>query len=288
MSKLEHALDAAARGFAVFPQQGKRPAIRRWPDNASSKPSVITRWWTRWPEHDIGIALPPDIYVLDADTPAAMDALYAMEADGTLPPATLTVRTAKGEHRYFRVPHELARKTPGPNATGLAAIEGKGSPGPVTWAGSVHPSGHVYRIAFDAPIAHMPGELVRAIGPKRARRDHGDATAAERELWACAHAHATVLIGFDWIADARADLRLTARALRCELPDMPSGWADRAFRAGAYLGPHVATGALGLDQTIKELTDIFAELDTEGRDNSHVLRSIERGLATGARGAVAL
>lgn len=288
MSKLDHALDAAARGFAVFPQQGKRPAIRRWPDNASSKPSVITRWWTRWPEHDIGIALPPDIYVLDADTDAALDAASALNL-----PSTLTVETARGCHWYFRVPHELRRMT---GAGGnLFSLEGKGAPGPVTWAGSVHPSGHVYAILCDAPIAHMPGELVRAIGPKRTTRDHGDATDAERETWAAAHA-ANIDLGcrFDFGPardardDAYADLRLTKRVLRCELPDMPAGWADRAFRAGAYLGPHVATGALGLDQTTKELTDLFAEMDTEGRDNSHVLRSIERGLATGARGSVSL
>src|SRR4051812_17153635 len=159
LSKLEHALDAAARGFRVFPQTGKRPAIRNGPENASSKPSVITRWWTRWPDADIGIALDADVYVLDADTPEAIAETLKLN----LPP-TLKVLTARGFHLYFRVQSQLARKTGG--GAGFDSIEGKGMPGPVTWAGSVHPSGHVYTISFDAPIAMMPGPLVQAIGPR--------------------------------------------------------------------------------------------------------------------------
>lgn len=280
--KLEHALDAVSRGLPVFPQDGKRPSIRRWPDNATLKESVIARWWKRWPDADIGIALPADIYVLDADSGLAVLALAGL----SLPP-TLTVSTARGQHRYFHVPHELARKTPLPAATGFACVEGKGRPGPVTWAGSVHSTGHVYAVLVDAPIAWMPGELVRAIGPRRERTDAGAATAAERSEWDTARTRTQVsanhVLAFDIEADARADLRLTLNALRLDLPHMPTSWADRAFRAAAYLGPHVASGGLGLDETVQELTDLFRELDEQGGDLSHVVRSIERGMAVGAR-----
>lgn len=279
-TKLEWALDAAARGLRVFPQVGKRPSIRRWPDNATASEEAIHRWWTRWHDADIGIALATHLYVLDADTLPAMHALYELGL-----PLTLTVATARGEHRYFRVPHELARMT-GSGGDGLAALEGKGSPGPVTWAGSIHPSGFEYRIAVDAPIAHMPGELVRAIGPKRPTANAGEATPAEREQWATRHRVVSMqhVGASEWVRDdAVADLRLTTRALQSELPDMLTGWASRFFRAGAYLGPHVASGGLGLDEAAKELTDLFHSLNTQGGDPSHVLRSIERGLATGAR-----
>lgn len=286
MTKLEHALDAASRGLRVFPQVHKRPRIRNWPDNASAKPSVITRWWTRWPDADIGVALDADIYVLDADTRDAQDAWADLNS-----PRTLMVETARGFHAYYRVPHQLARKTG--DGVGLDSIEGKGMPGPVTWAGSVHPSGHVYTILVDAPIAMMPGPLVQAIGPRRARAGTGEATAAERATWARRHYDCSRIaadigapgqrVCYDSVTDARVDTRLSLRTLRCELPDMPTGWADRFFRAGAYLGPHVASGALGLDDAAKELTDLFQELDTQGASPDHVLRSIERGLATGAR-----
>lgn len=292
MTKLEHALDAASRGLPVFPQDGKRPSIRNWPANASTSIEVITRWWKRWPDADIGIALPEDIYVLDADTPAAANVLIALGLIDT----TLTVATARGSHMYFRVPHPLARKTPVPAATGFAAVEGKGTPGPVTWAGSVHPTGFVYTISFDAPIAWMPGELVRAIGPRRARTESGVATPDERAEWNAARARVDAMASAsltitpsnfaasELLTDAAADMRMTLRALRYDLPEMQTGWADRFFRAAAYLGPHVATGGLDLDETIQELVALFTELNTDGGPPDHVTRSIERGIATGARG----
>jgi hypothetical protein len=290
-SKLAYALDAIARGLPVFPQRGKRPLIRAWPTNATLKPSTATRWWTRWPDADIGIALPPDIYVLDADTPDAMDNLYELEETyGRKFAETLTVRTARGEHRYFRVPHELARM-PGGGA-GIHAVEGKGSPGPVTWAGSVHPSGHVYAVTFDAPIAKMHGKLVAEIGPKRDQTRAGEATDEERERWAAAVAELLRNLRAgenDYAGEQRiasvADLRGQLRLLRLDLPELPTGWADRAFRAGAYLGPHVASGGLGLDETQEALVQVFKECDTQEGPNDHILRSIARGLATGARSA---
>lgn len=282
MTKLEHALDAARRGLPVFPQIGKVPKIKQWPLNASAKESVITRWWTRWPDADIGIALPADVYVLDTDSDDALTAATDLRL-----PRTLTVKTARGSHYYFHVPFPLARMTGG--GAGLRAIEGKGTPGPVTWAGSVHPSGHVYEIEVDAPIATMPGALVREIGPKRNQQRVGEATRDERTAWSFLYARVVrraedgSMMPRELLIDARADRALVLRALRCELPDMPTGWADRFFRAGAYLGPHVAAGAYDLDTAIQELTAVFNDLDTQGGDPGHVLRSIERGLATGAR-----
>lgn len=286
LSKLEHALDAAVHGLPVFPQQGKVPAIRAWPTNASAKPSVIERWWTRWPEHDIGIALPPDIYVLDADSSVAL-----MDYDRLGLPRTLRVQTARGFHAYFRVPAQLARVSPGGP---LGALEGKGAPGPVTWAGSVHPTGVVYRLVVDAPIATMPGELVRRIGPKRAGRRQGEATPEEQGRWAHAasnlrytvqrHDPGTDILT-DLVRDAQADLHMAQRALDCELPEMEHGWADRFYRAAAYLGRHIPSGALTLDEVTGELVAMFQKHDTRGDDPSHVFRSIRRGAAAGARDA---
>lgn len=294
MTKLEHALDAIGRGLRVFPQAGKVPKIRKWPENATSNPKVATRWWTRWPDADIGIALTPDLYVFDADSYEAVYALNKIVNSDTYLPGTLCIATARGFHAYYRVPYPLARMVPAPGATGLRAIEGKGAPGPVTWAGSRHGSGWVYEISDDVPIASMPAALVREIGPKRSQRLVGDATPAEcaaySERYRAVQARLTGSLrqaetASLLLSDARADKRLVLRTLRLELPEMDSGWADRFFRAAAYLGPSVACGGLDYDDTIQELTDLFEELDTDGGDPGHVLRSIERGLATGAREA---
>ncbi len=284
MNNLAHAHDALARGLRVFPQEGKRPKIRQWPQNATDKPSVAERWWARWPNADIGIALTPDLYVLDTDSGDALAAVGLLDL-----PRTLTVTTARGAHYYFRVPHQLARM-PGGGA-GLRAIEGKGSPGPVTWAGSRHASGLVYEIEVDAPIANMPRPLVDAIGPKRSQQRAGEATPTELEDWrgrayrVAAHINAGDQLCIELVVDAAADQRLALAALRCELPNMPSGWADRLFRAGAYLGPHVASGALTYYDVKEGLDTVFYDLDTDGGDPGHALRSIERGIALGAREA---
>jgi hypothetical protein len=283
-TKLDFALDAAARGFRCFPSEGKRPLIRRWPDNASSKESVLTRWWTRWPDADIGIALDADTYVLDADSSDALVALATLDL-----PRTLRVQTARGVHVYFKVPHELRRLNPLPHGkVGLAVLEGKGRPGPVTWAGSVHPSGHVYTVVCDAPVAQMPGELVRAIGPKPAQSAAGEATRDELAEWHGRHVHALAggwpgVVADSLLLDAKADLRAQRRALQSSLPHLPTGWANEFFKAGAYLGPHIASGGLGYDDTVKELTDLFHECNEQDGDPSHVLRSIERGIVAGAR-----
>lgn len=284
-SKLDHALDAAARGLRVFPQKAKIPGIKRWPDSASAKPATIEKWWARRPNADIGIALDVDTYVLDADSYEAVAAQIDLDL-----PRTLKVATDRGAHLYFKVPHELARQAA---VCGVPGLEGKGAPGPVTWAGSAHPSGFVYRIVVDAPIADMPAWLAERIGPRRPRVDAGEATDAERADWARAResvvsrATPATLVAAE---DARADLSLTLRALRFKyLPHLAHGWADRMFLAAAYLGPHVAVGALGLDDTIKELTAVFEECNTAPTgEPDHVLRSIERGLAMGARGAASL
>lgn len=280
LTKLAYALDAIERGLPVFAQRGKRPLIKAWPTNATLKPSVAVRWWTRWPDADIGIALPPDIYVLDADGEEARLQLLD-EVRGT---PTLTVATARGLHAYYRVPFELARMT-GDAAHGLRCIEGKGSPGPATWAGSVHATGHVYAILDDLPIAKMYGKTVTEIGPKRDQTRAGEATDEERERWTAARCADRYDIYGNLRSDASADLRGQLRLLRLDLPELPTGWADRAFRAGAYLGPHVASGGLGLDETQEALVQVFKECDTQEGPNDHILRSIARGLATGARSA---
>ncbi len=162
----------------------------------------------------------------------------------------------------------------------------------MTWAGSVHPSGHVYTLAADAPIAPMPAKLVARIGAFTETVGYDEATPAERAEWerahiACSPSRTVHGLWAALVEDAAADLALALRALRLDLPNMPTGWADRFFGAAAYLGPHIASGTLGFDDTIGELTAVFHELDTEGGDPTHVLRSIERGLAVGARGASA-
>ncbi len=109
------ALDYAASDWAVFPllPNTKRPATEHGLKDASTDHDTIREWWSRWPNANIGIALPPelvavDIDVKDVDGHATMAELAAPH--GGLP-GTLTVETTTGGwHLYFKKPPEVRVK----------------------------------------------------------------------------------------------------------------------------------------------------------------------------------
>ncbi|MGP4004007.1 bifunctional DNA primase/polymerase [Streptomyces sp. 8N706] len=124
--QLRGALDAAARGWHVFPllPDSKRPAIRSWEVRATTDPHRIRRCWGTAP-YNVGLATGPShLVVVDLDTPKgeddALPEAWAMPgiADGTdvlavlcerygqpYPGDTFTVRTGRGgTHLYFAAP----------------------------------------------------------------------------------------------------------------------------------------------------------------------------------------
>ena len=102
---LEHALAYAERGWRVFPVQGKKPAIVRWPKRASSDPAQIRTWWERWPEANIGIAMTRSrLLVLDIDPrnggDESFDRLLATVGRSILDAPTV-LSSRGGRHLYF-------------------------------------------------------------------------------------------------------------------------------------------------------------------------------------------
>ena len=184
------ALDAAARGWHVFPLAvgAKRPALhgaarcpgtgacaeghRGWEQRATTDPHRIRRAWAHAP-YNVGIATGPSgLCVLDLDTAEPGEpvperwarhgvrggedvlAVVAAEAEQDVPGDTLTVATPSGGlHLYFAAPHGVElRNTGGDAGRGLGwKVDTRAGGGYVVAPGSVTGTG-TYRSALDANI----------------------------------------------------------------------------------------------------------------------------------------
>src|SRR5690606_31011773 len=98
-SKLNAALDAAARGFRVFPlrRDTKLPWQEGWQQAATTNKEQITEWWRENPNYNIGIATGNGTLVVDIDVKngkQGASSLEILELMGL--PESLTVKTASG------------------------------------------------------------------------------------------------------------------------------------------------------------------------------------------------
>lgn len=106
MNMLKHALEYAAQGFKVFPitPGAKKPPLIEW-RNASSEVGLITKWWTQWPNANIGFAAGQSGFtVIDVDTKDGRNGrqtLAWLELEGCVLTPTRMQRTPSGGLHYF-------------------------------------------------------------------------------------------------------------------------------------------------------------------------------------------
>ncbi|MET7911523.1 bifunctional DNA primase/polymerase [Streptomyces avermitilis] len=187
-AQLSAALDAASRGWHVFPliPGAKRPAVRDWETRATTDRERITRCWTHAP-YNVGIATGPSgLIVVDLDTPKGPDdtppaewaehgvtdgadvlALLCERHGQPFPADTYAVRTwSGGTHLYFAAPEgEPLRNTAGDSARGLGwKVDTRAVGGLVVGAGSIF-AGEPYTVAHHAPVAPLPGWLAELLRP---------------------------------------------------------------------------------------------------------------------------
>jgi len=104
---LEAALEYAARGWPVFPLDGKKPITSNGVKDATTDEDQIRTWWKDHPRANIGLACgEASAVVVDDDGPKAKEAIaeyvrvHGIEtAEADL--STSRVKTGKGEHFYF-------------------------------------------------------------------------------------------------------------------------------------------------------------------------------------------
>ncbi len=159
---LGEALALAARGFRVFPVDGKLPRVKAWQRHATTDEAQIRAWWAHWPNADIGIAggREAGIFVVDMDPRNGGEASFAaLEGEHGAFPSTYTVMTGgDGAHLYYVYPDDGA-----PNGWRKEIARGvdiKADGGYVVGPGSLHASGKRYAILDDVPIAPAPAWLL--------------------------------------------------------------------------------------------------------------------------------
>ena len=106
---LAAALAYGKLGWKVFPiREGTkdRPHLKEWGVWATSNPKQITKWWTRWPRANIGLACGPSlIAVVDVDTKENKNGQRTIDLlevlDGLRLSPTRTLRTPSGGRQYL-------------------------------------------------------------------------------------------------------------------------------------------------------------------------------------------
>lgn len=265
--KKEAALAYAKRGWRVIPVDGKRPTLVNggveWQLAASSDTSVITEWWGKWPDANVGILCDKHFgFVLDIDDPAILSFLPDL-------PKTLEARTPSGgRHLVFQHPAGIEV---GNHAKGLrASAKIKGyTPQSPTWRKTIDvrgPSGQIVVspspgyswVDADCPIAPAPLPLLQAL------RAHGEETAVPDR--------APVVMGHYEMAAAEKE----ATALSLMAPH--SGRGTATYAAAAALGS-LSMSLADVEKYLLPAVDVNGLIETDGL--AHVKREIQRGWLQG-------
>lgn len=182
----DECLDMAEAGLRVFPchypradrrcscgrplcgNQGKHPMHEGWAASATSDPARIRELWEEHPEANVGVATGAGIVVLDIDPRHDGETGLAelVRVYGELP-ETLTVRTGSGGwHYYFRTTQRV------PNSASRLArgVDTRGEGGLVIAPPSLHVSGGRYSWHRIAPIAELPGWIIRKLAKPEPQR----------------------------------------------------------------------------------------------------------------------
>ncbi|SKM23337.1 bifunctional DNA primase/polymerase [Mycobacteroides abscessus] len=153
------ALRYTEMGWRVFPckPKSKQPATAHGFKDATTSRGQVESWWDSKPQYNIGVCPPDDVVVFDLDHSTVVE---GFENEFGPLPQTLTARTRRGQHLFFRVPAGVRVPTTG--EFNRAAVDIKtGASGYLIAAPSAHPSGGRYQwVDEDAPIADLPDSLL--------------------------------------------------------------------------------------------------------------------------------
>ena len=138
---LKAALSYARQGWSVIPLEprGKNPLVK-WKSFQTERAdeNQIKKWWTDWPDANIGVVTGAisGMFVLDVDGEEGQKSIEGRDLR-----ATVTSRTGRGSHYYFKIPE--GRKIE--NKVGiLKGVDIRGEGGYVVVPPSIHSTGRTY------------------------------------------------------------------------------------------------------------------------------------------------
>jgi len=164
INNLEVAIVHADAGIPVFPvdvhydaakdKWEKIPHITDYPNNATTDPNQIKRWWETYPDALPGIGLgQADLVLLDPDRHGAADGVAAWEALAAvhgLPVGPVMITAGGGLHLYFKQPEG---EKLGNSSGGLPeGIDVRGARGFVIAPGSIRPDGERWQPQEGSPL----------------------------------------------------------------------------------------------------------------------------------------
>lgn len=157
-SKLEHALDYARRGWAIFPllPDSKKPAVDKWQFRATTDETQIRKWWEKEPDYNIGVRCDGRA-IADIDVRKATDEIITEFAEKYLANGhkSLTVTTwSGGKHIIYSLPPGLTLSSQNDAfAHGIDLKTGSGAY--VVGVGSTI-QGKAYKWANDREVIELP------------------------------------------------------------------------------------------------------------------------------------
>jgi len=157
------------RGFRIIPLRNREKIqiLKRWKNFATTDPDQIAAWAHEFPDCNWGIPTGKEsgFFVVDVD---GEDGTRTTEEwsrqHGESWKQTLGVQAAHGPHLYYLCERQTISNSVKQIAPGID-IRGEG--GQVVAPGSIHPTGHVYRLTNDLPIASPPEWLLAMVTNKR-------------------------------------------------------------------------------------------------------------------------
>jgi hypothetical protein len=162
------------------PDAGKHPRTYHGFHEATTGEAQIRRWWSQWPNANIGIRTGDGQFVLDVDVDKGGDeSLELLEAKHSKLPETRQALTGSGgRHHWFQLPDGVQLGCTNGFEYGL---DTRSDSGYVVVEPSVHRSGNIYRwdgiAGFNAPVAGIPRWLLDLLAARRNK------TNGEGEPW---------------------------------------------------------------------------------------------------------